>query len=294
MIFVLLLACTDSGKDSTSGTDSDANTDTDNSGTDSGGTDSGTTDTGGTDTGDTEEPTWSYEGETGPDHWGDLSEEWATCGTGTSQSPVDFVTDSLLPGEDWIEINWAETALHAYNSGHYIRYNVDAGSTVTTANGTFNLKQFHFHGLSEHTIDGAHLEMEVHFVHEDPADATNLLVVAMFIDSAFELGAVPTDLLGSAGDLKFYEAVALGVSETTTDLGGTLDLGTFGAAFGNYAYYDGSLTTPPCDEGVRFYISGNVLKPAPEDTAAFLAVYDYNFRPTQPLNGRVVSYYAPN
>lgn len=245
------------------------------------------------DTGEPQEetPEWGYSGDIGPEHWGELDETWTTCADGMAQSPIDFDPNTFVAGDDWIELNWGETGLHAYNSGHYIRYDVDPGSTVTTANGTFDLLQFHFHGLSEHTVSGTHFEMEAHFVHQSQDNPDNLLVVGMFIDGT--VGDTPTDALSSAGDMKFHEAVALPVSETTTDLGGSVDLSPLAETVLDSVSYDGSLTTPPCTEGVRFYISGSALKPAPEDTAAFLAVYDYNYRPTQPLNGRTVTVSGP-
>jgi carbonic anhydrase len=237
-----------------------------------------------------EEPGWSYAGSTGPAYWGELDEAWVACSEGTAQSPIDIAADGLLAGDDELQISWGETRLLAYNSGHYIRYEVDPGSTVTTVDGTYDLLQFHFHGLSEHTVDGEHLDMEVHFVHQDQDDPDRLLVIAMFVD---EGGDIEVDALGEGGALRFHDALALTVSEEPTELGGTADLGLVASTLETYVAYDGSLTTPPCTEGVRFYLSGEVLRPARADIEAFWSLYAHNYRPTQPLNGRDVLAFDP-
>lgn len=203
---------------------------------------------------------------------------------------MDLVTDSLVPGHDPLLIDWRETSLNAYNPGHYLRYEVDPGSTTTSAGGTYNLVQFHYHSLSEHTVNGEHLDMEVHFVHENAEDPGQLLVVAMFIDSE---GDTETDMLSAAGPLRFHGALALPVSEEITALGATANLAPFGATVTSHASYEGSLTTPPCTEGVWFYVSGSILAASTEDISAFTALYDHNYRPVQPLNGRSVTYHDP-
>ncbi len=238
----------------------------------------------------TEEPTWSYEGETGPEYWGTLSEEWSACSEGTAQSPIDVnsfaseLSDLPLP-----EITWGETPLSAYNSGHYIRYEVGAGSSLTWNGATYNLKQFHFHGLSEHTVDGERFDVEIHFVHARADDPNRYAVVAILASAAPE-GAVE-GVFGEGGALLFPDALALPESETPTELGGTVDLGLAFAdvlATPTIGTYTGSLTTPPCTEGVEFLILGTVLPMVPEEVAAFHAVYDFNYRPVQDANGRTV------
>lgn len=246
------------------------------------------------DTADTAvEPEWSYSGATGPEHWGELDEAWATCGDGTSQSPIDIATGDLVypEGELPPTLAWTTTALSAYNPGYYLRYEVDPGSTLTWNGAVYDLLQFHFHGLSEHTFDGSHTDVEIHFVHARQDDPTKLAVVAV-------AGAVGGDngvqgVFGEDGSLRFREALALDESHEATELGGEADLGE-AFSFVEFAdvgalHYTGSLTTPPCTEGVDFFILAMVVELESADVAAFHAVFNYNYRPAQPLNGRTVS-----
>lgn len=263
---------------------------------DAGADDAGADDAGGDDAGDdagTEEPDWGYSGDIGPEYWGELDEEWAACAEGEAQSPVDITAELIVgtsaPGP---VASWGPTTLRAYNPGHYIRYEVDSGSTLTWGGATYELDQFHFHGLSEHTVDGAHFDAEVHFVHADLASPTRLLVIAAFVVGYDE--AIPDPIFGADGALRFREALALPEGETPIELGGSVDLGAVFPGFpGAYPLgYSGSLTTPPCTEGVQFFISDLSMPMASVDLEAFLDVYDFNYRPVQPLNGRALTVYG--
>lgn len=258
------------------------------------GTSDGSSD--GADTGEEPaEPVWSYEGETGPEHWGDLSEEWAACSEGEAQSPIDIRRDDIVPSTTTAPaLSWGPTALLAYNSGHYIRYNVELGSSIEYGGRTYGLEQLHFHGMSEHTVEGEHFDMEVHFVHADLSDPTRLLVVAAFGQVAGPDDA-STDLFSPDGALHFYDALGLPEDETPTSLDAEVDLGAaFPGLFdGGILSYGGSLTQPPCTEGVQFFIASAVLSLPPADMEAFLGVYDFNYRPVQPLNGRSLSFFRP-
>lgn len=248
----------------------------------------------GGETGEPEEPTWSYEGETGPDHWGELSEEWATCSEGVEQSPVDL--DFSIISEEagpLPEFSWGLTRVRAYNPGHYIRYEVDPGSTLSYGENTYDLIQFHFHAYSEHTLDGLQTDLEMHFVHTDQANPDHLLVVAVMGDGAAEGGW--EGALGEDGAMHFREALALPISESPTELSAEMNLGelfNWLPIFGMYTY-SGSLTTPPCTEGVQFLVLDTVVPIDIPDIAAFHAVYDYNFRETQPLGARSITHRTP-
>ncbi len=250
-----------------------------------------------TETGDTEEepePEWSYSGETGPEHWGELSEEWSACGEGTQQSPVDITQADIELGSGTPPaLSWSTTELNAYNPGYYLRYDVDPGSTMTVEGQQYDLVQFHFHGLSEHTVIGEHTDIEIHFVHTGKDDPTKLAVVAIFAGADAEDGVA--GLFDEGGALRFREAIALPESHEPESLGTSVNLGeVFSFAEGSDALtYSGSLTTPPCTEGVQFYLVGTLLPMLPDDVAAFHALFDYNYRPTQPLNGRKLNMLSP-
>ncbi len=249
--------------------------------TDGGSADGGTTDggspDGGAGDGGTDEAHWSYDGKTGPAYWGELSEDWATCGDGVEQSPIDL--PSGVGNEANLSISYHETPLAIFNNGHTVEVEYAAGGTIDVHDTRYELEQFHFHALSEHTVDGEHADLELHLVHkaEDGAYA----VMAILIDEGAENEALadvwahlPTELSDVAEEVK-------GVSLNIIDaLPPTLD----------YYEYQGSLTTPPCTEGVTWLVVKDHITMSPDQIAAFQALYDHNYRPVQPLGDRQIQY----
>ena len=225
-----------------------------------------------------DEPSWSYEGDTGPDRWGELSEDWAVCGEGQAQSPIDL--DSALVMEDVNEYGFtnAGTVVNIYNNGHTILYGVDAGNTVAIDGVDYELLQFHFHAGSEHTVDTVGYPMEVHFVHSD-VDG-NLAVLGVFIEE----GAENPTLAGA-----LWDSIPAEVYETVDDATVTCD--PYELIPGGVVWkYDGSLTTPPCSEGVNWNVFMTPITMSAAQMDAFTALYANNYRPVQPLNDRTVTF----
>ncbi|TDJ66714.1 MAG: carbonic anhydrase family protein [Planctomycetota bacterium] len=123
---------------------------------------------------------WGYEGDHGPAHWGALDAGFSACADGMSQSPIDLVTGAAVQ-EDLPDLtfDYAFTPLDIVNNGHTIQVNVASGQSLMIGADTFGLAQFHFHGPSEHTLDGQHAAMELHLVHEDASG--NIAVAGMMI-----------------------------------------------------------------------------------------------------------------
>jgi len=220
---------------------------------------------------------WGYAGEQGPDHWGELDAGFTLCGSGRSQSPIDLVTSAAAP-EDLpaLECAYAAAALSIVNNGHTIQVDLPAGQTLRVGSEEYGLAQFHFHGPSEHTVDGAHSPMELHLVHAN--DSGDLAVLGILIQEGAEHAALASawsHLPQAAYDEREPAGVEIDVSALLPE---TLD----------YFQYEGSLTTPPCSEGVSWHVLRTPIELSPAQIEAFRAIVPVNNRPVQPLHGRIV------
>lgn len=220
-------------------------------------------------------PHWGYRGEHGPAHWAELDGSFETCAKGAHQSPVDIrhAVPAALPA---LQFSYGRVAPSIVNNGHTIQVNVPAGQGLVIDGHRYELLQFHFHTPSEERLQGRASAMVAHFVHRDAEG--RLAVVAALIrpgrgNPGFE--SVLAHLPRQAGE-------TLSVDSLELDLASLLpaDLG--------YYDFEGSLTTPPCSEGVRWMVLKQPVTVAPRAIAQFRALYAANARPVQALNGRVV------
>lgn len=217
---------------------------------------------------------WSYEGETGPEAWASLDPANTLCSAGTQQSPIDL--SHALHGElSEVVPDWSpETEWVVVNNGHTIQANVAEGSDaghVEIDGKVYDLVQFHFHHPSEHAIDAAHTEMEVHFVHK--AEDGALAVIGVMLTGGGQPGLVDT-VLQVAPSVE-GEAPA-----------GAADPSALLPASGQYYRYQGSLTTPPCSETVTWTVMTDKVAVTDAAIAAFATVFPNDARPLQPLNRR--------
>ena len=215
-------------------------------------------------------PHWGYEGEAGPAAWG---KEFPTCGLGKAQSPIDIkgpfgkATQSIKP-------DYKEGALKIVNNGHTIQVNVDPGSKLQIDNDSYDLLQFHFHRPSEEKINGKPSAMVAHFVHKSAAG--KLAVVGVLLNEGKENATLKT-VWAEAPKAEGPEVVVKGAK---------INPGALLPKSLNYYSFEGSLTTPPCSEGVTFYILKSPATMAKAQVDAF--PFKLNARPVQPLNGRKV------
>ena len=214
---------------------------------------------------------WSYEGGTGPSAWGSLNTEYAACGQGAAQSPIDLT--SAIPAEiDTVAVRWTmETDGRVTNNGHTIEVKVPTGSAIKLDTVTYELVQFHFHHPSEHLIDGKAAAMEAHFVHRS-ADG-NLAVLGVLIEEGAQNAAL--EPIWSA--MPQHKGDGSIVSVMLKDL-----LPVDRAQF----RYAGSLTTPPCAEIVNWITFKTPLQASRAQIDAFARLFPMNARPVQPLNRR--------
>jgi carbonic anhydrase len=224
--------------------------------------------------------TWGYEGDGGPAHWADLNEDYAACGAGTSQSPIDLESlDTTARYGANVQFHYGDSDLTILNNGHTVEVEYETGSWIVAAGRTYNLLQFHFHSPSEHTFGrGAHFDMEMHLVHRSASGS--LAVVAVMIREG-----EANDALASV-----WEHLPLEVSEEEfRDVEISVDdvLPQDRRAF----HYLGSLTTPPCTEGVHWFVLREPIEMSAEQIAQFREALagsccSQNNRPTQELNDR--------
>ncbi|WP_181438872.1 carbonic anhydrase [Paenibacillus sambharensis] len=223
---------------------------------------------------------WSYEGETGPEHWAELGTENGACSSGLEQSPInlDEAKASADAGAaEAIEINYQPSQFTIKNNGHTIQADaVTEDNTITLDGKEYTLAQFHFHVPSEHQMEGKNLDMELHFVHKD---ADGKLAVVGVLMKAGAANEALSELWSKLPAEETKENIAL---EKTIDLPALLpqDQDVF--------RYDGSLTTPPCSEGVEWTVMQEPIEVSQEQIDAFAAIFPDNHRPVQPWNDRDV------
>ena len=221
---------------------------------------------------------WSYEGEEGPSHWGQLADEYVMCSKGLNQSPIDLVADVHTELPELEFEYYSQSRIDEVNNGHTIQQNIEPGSflKIPQRGISVELKQFHFHSPSEHTIEGKSFAMELHFVHVDENGA--ILVVGVLIDEGDEhpvlkqLWAFMPEKAGETSEQ------AIGIEETNL-LPTTRE----------YFTYGGSLTTPPCSEGVKWVVLKTPIEASAEQIATFKErMGPTTNRPVQPHNARLI------
>jgi carbonic anhydrase len=213
---------------------------------------------------------WTYEGEEGPANWGELSDEYSLCATGEQQSPIDLSTGSDVEG-DTLELDYGTVEEHVTDTGHTFQLVADADAEVEYNGVEYTLLQMHYHDPSEHTVDGEAAPVEFHFVHQD--DEGNLLVIGVLGTEGAENAAYDTFVAGT---------------EASEDTSGSADLPAMLPESLDHFAYSGSLTTPPCTEGVQWVVLQTPVELSSEQIAQLQEAYPHNARPVQPLNDREV------
>lgn len=219
---------------------------------------------------------WGYTGHEGPEFWGDLSHDYAVCKTGLNQSPIDIanLTESELSP---IIFSYNSVPLSIVNNGHTVQVNYAAGSTISVDGQTFNLLQFHFHTPSENTVEGSFFPMEAHLVHADKDG--NLAVVAVLFQEGMANPFIAT--------IWAHMPEKVGETKELPEL--QLNVGKMLPADKSYYRFNGSLTTPPCTEGVRWMVLKSPEPVSASQTGKLNTVLGGdNNRPVQATNARPV------
>jgi carbonic anhydrase len=218
---------------------------------------------------------WGYTGAYGPAHWGSLDPTYRVCSAGQRQSPINLVRPArgTLPR---LRFSYRNSSFAVDNDGHSLGAEAGSGNIVTVSGVAYQLSQFHFHAPSEHRVGGHSFALELHLVNK--SSSGRLLVVAVLIrpgraNRAFDrlIAALPASP-GQRRRLTGLNALSL------------LPEKGQGARY----IYSGSLTTPPCTEGVSWNVFATPVELSPAQIRRFTAIYDHNNRPLQPSNGRPV------
>jgi len=218
---------------------------------------------------------WDYGDLQGPQHWGELTPQFAACKEGRRQSPIDIRNPQgaeLAP----IQFDYKASPLDIIDNGHTVMINYAAGSSISVGTKKFKLEQFHFHRPSEEMINGKRYEMVVHLVHADQQG--QLAVVAVLVQEGKE-NLLVRDLWDNLPKEKGKE-----YSSKTIQIDAAMML----PASRSYYTFVGSLTTPPCTEGVTWFVLKYPVTMSSAQIERFATLYPNNARPIQPLYGRKV------
>ncbi|EIJ32930.1 carbonic anhydrase [Thiothrix nivea] len=221
---------------------------------------------------------WTYEGAEGPEHWGELADAYKECAIGKNQSPVNLDSKAEVEAElSPLTLAYQAGGNEVLNNGHTIQVKYEPGSTLTLDGHDYELKQFHFHSPSENQFDGKNYPMEAHLVHADKDG--NLAVVAVM----FEEGAE-----ANAGLKQFWPQMPK-EADNTVALTDKVDVSALLPADHDYYRFNGSLTTPPCTEGVTWLVMKQPVVATADQVKIFADIMGHpNNRPVQPLDARVV------
>jgi carbonic anhydrase len=217
---------------------------------------------------------WSYEGESGPANWSRINVDWAKCGAGKRQSPID-IRDGIKVDLEQIGFDYHPSSFSEIDNGHTIEVTVGGGNFITVANQTYELQSFHFHRPSEERINGKGTEMVMHLVHKG-VDG-NLAMVAVMLERG-----KPHNLMQAIWNnlpLEKNQSVAPSI---------VIDPNDALPERREYYTYMGSESTPPCTENVLWLVMKQPMQASPAQMALFSRLYPLNARPVQSSFGRMI------
>ncbi len=220
-------------------------------------------------------PHWSYSGATGPEQWGALDAQFATCASGQRQSPID-IRRTVLADLPPIRFDYHAVPLSIVDNGHSIKVDTPGAGGINVDGEDYALQQFHFHKPSEEKINGKAYDLVAHLVHQSASG--KLAVVAVLFEAGKEQALLRT--LWTHLPLETDKPVLRPEVKINP-----LDL--LPAKRGYYTFL-GSLTTPPCSEGVLWLVLKSPVQVSKEQLAGFATIYKNNVRPVQPVNGRLI------
>lgn len=218
---------------------------------------------------------WGYAGPGAPENWAKLKSEYATCGTGRRQSPID-IRGGIRVDLEPIRFDYKPTQFRISDNGHTVQVDVAEGNTITVMGRTYALTQFHFHRPAEERVNGKTYDMVAHLVHKD-FDG-RLAVIAVLMDRGMEHPLIQT----------LWNHMPLEVGMDVSPPGVAIDLTQLLPEKREYYTYMGSLTTPPCTENVLWMVFKEPIRVSSEQIGIFARLYPHNARPIQPAHDRLI------
>ena len=217
---------------------------------------------------------WAYSGENGPQNWARLKPEFAKCGEGARQSPIN-IRGGIKVDLEPIAFDYRPSTFSVIDNGHTVQVNVESGNVMSVMGRRFELLQFHFHRPAEERVDGKVYEMVAHLVHKDQDG--RLGVIAVLMDRGKANPQIQT----------VWNSLPL---ERGEEIGGIarIDLAALLPANRTYYTYMGSLTTPPCTEDVLWMVLKEPSEVSADQIAIFSRLYSNNARPLQSMSGRLI------
>jgi carbonic anhydrase len=222
---------------------------------------------------------WSYEGEHGPTHWGETDPHNAACQLGDEQSPIDIHPSRLM------QIDWLTPIVYRYKAdkdiemvrdAHGFRVNYDTGSRMTLLGQEYELIQFHVHGPSEHTLNGRKYDMELQLVHATPDAAKRLAILGVWIVEGPENPVLA----------RFWSQIPEKEAIVKTKI--ELNAQDLLPRDQRYYFYDGSLTTPPCTQGVKWAVFREPITASKAQIDRIKNLFHGNARPVQAIKDRFI------
>jgi len=217
---------------------------------------------------------WASEIPAGPDQWGQLRPEFSQCSNGTRQSPID-IRDGISVQLDPVQFDYKSSAFGVVDTGRTVQVNVSPGNSIEVMGRKYELVRFDFQRPSEERIDGRQFDMGVHLVHKDAQGRT--AIVAVLLDRGADQPVIQT----------VWNNLPLEKGEELTAKSG-IDLTHLLPSDRRYFTYMGSMTTPPCKEGVLWMVMKNPVAISSEQLAVFSRLYRMNARPVQSASGRLI------
>ncbi|MDO9197099.1 MAG: carbonic anhydrase family protein [Rhodoferax sp.] len=220
---------------------------------------------------------WRYEGETGPQAWGKLKPDFNVCAIGKRQSPINIEESGTLQGPaEPLQFNYQPSSGTVVNNGHTIQVDLTGDNSMTVRGSTYKLLQFHFHHPSEERVDYRGFAMVAHLVHRNAEG--QLAVVAVLLDPG-----VANALIN-----KVWTYMPLDTGDRVRMPTGLIDMNELLPKDQRYYQFMGSLTTPPCTEGVLWLVLKQPTTVSRDQIRLFSQLFPNNARPVQAVNGRAV------